>query len=471
MDRWIRFFTHFLVPIVFVCSFPWFFPYENAIHIGQIYAIAYIIIVGLNMLVGLTNHFSLGHGGFVAIGAYGATLLTQKAGLPFIMGLLLGALLGGIIAALFSFISGKNKGYLFSIGTLVFGMAISFLATKWVPLTGGSMGYSVITPEVWGMEMGSVSYYLFVAILAVSISYVAGNLFKGRFGRTLIALGNNEKGTEQVKVDVRLWKILTFFFSGFLAGLGGSLFAYQEGLIRSTYFDFNLSLLLLLGVLIGGAGSKWGPVFGTGALVLITQMIPFSEPFNMVITLGLLLLCISLLPEGLVGFLSKMQFVRNLKRVRGGIFHHPSAPYVELPVSQKRSLCIYEEPQLFNELTVIEHILMGFHQKYRSGFFSNILDLQRVEREEQQFLGKAYDMLRFIGLENRVFNKIHRLTKEEQQLLKMGMALTLKPKAILQGKSYIEASANEMVLSIDPNLKNVSDVTRIDYRIENRQVN
>jgi ABC-type branched-subunit amino acid transport system permease subunit len=471
VDRWIRFFTHFLVPIVFVCSFPWFFPFENAIQLGQVFAISYIIIVGLNMLVGLTNHFSLGHGGFVAIGAYGATLLSQKAGLSFIMGILLGAFLAGIMAALFSFISGKNKGLLFSIGTLVFGIAVSVLATKWVSLTGGTAGYSVNTPQVLGIEMDSSSYFWFVGILAVSISYFTGNILKGRFGRTLIAMGTNEKGTKMVKVDPRWWKTFSFFFSGFLAGLGGSLFAFQEGFIQSNQFDMNLSLLLLFGVLMGGAGSKWGPLFGTGALVLITQLIPYDGPFNMVITAGLLLLCVFMLPHGLVGFLSNIQFVKNLKRVRGGILHHPSAPLVELPVSQNRSLCIYEEPPLFKELTVIEHVQMGFHSQYRTGFFSNMLDLQRVEKEEQVFLGRAYDILRLIGIEKQAFNKIQTLGKEEQKLVKIAMALTFTPKEILQGKSYTGANGRELVLLIDPNLKKVIDVTGIEYGIENRQVN
>lgn len=471
MDRWIRFFTHFLVPIVFVCSFPWFFPFENAIQLGQIFAISYIVIVGLNVLVGLTNHFSLGHGGFVAIGAYGAILLSQKAGLPFIMGILLGAFLAGIMAALFSFISGKNKGFFFSIGTLVFGIAISFLATEWVSLTGGNVGYPVITPQILGIELDSVSYFWFVAILAVSISYATGNLLKGRFGRTLIALGTNEKGVEKVKVDVSWWKTLSLFFSGFLAGLGGSLFAYQEGFIRSTHFELNLSLLLLLGVFIGGAGSKWGPVFGTGALVLITQMIPYSGPFNMVLTLGLFLLCTFLLPNGLVGLFSNMQFVKNLKRVRGGIYHHPSAPHVKLPVFQKKSLCVYDQPRLFTELTVMEHVLMGFHSQYRSGFFSNLLDLQGVEREEQLFLGRAYDVLRFIGLEKRAFHKIQGLTKEEQQVVKIAMALTLIPKVILQEESYAGTSDKELVLFIDPNLQIVREYNGIDHFIEKRQVN
>jgi hypothetical protein len=321
------------------------------------------------------------------------------------------------------------------------------------------------------MKMDSVSYFWFVAILAVSISYVTGNLLKGRYGRTLIALGNNETGAEKVKVDVGWWKTLSFFFSGFLAGLGGSLFAYQEGFIRSTHFDFNLSLLLLFGVLIGGAGSKWGPAFGTGTLVLLAQWLPYTGPFTMVITLGLLLISILVLPNGLVGFFSQMRFVKNLKRVRGGIFHHPSQPRVAFPNLQKKAICIYEEPQLFKELTVIEHILMGFHSQYGTGFVFNLLDLQKVEREEQFFLGRAYDVLRVVGLEKRAFDKIQRLTLEELHLVKIGMALTLKPREILQDVSYISTGDQELVLLIDPHIKKVTDLTGVDYRIGNRQVN
>lgn len=464
MDRWIRFFTHFLVPLAFICSFPWFFPYDYAIQLGQIFAITYIIIVGLNILVGLTNHYSLGHGGFVAIGAYGATLLSQKVGLSFLSGILVGAFIAGLIALLFPLLFARKNGMLFSLGTLVFGLFISLLLANW-------SGYPVAMPQVLGITMDSKVYFLFVAILALTISYATGNLLKGRFGRTLIAIGNHEKGAKRLGVNIRLWKMVTFFFSGFFAGLGGSLLAYQEGWIQSTSFNLNLSLLLLLGVIIGGAGSKWGPAFGTGFLVLYTQFIPNQSPFHVLITLGMLLLTLVIMPGGLVGFFSQLKFIKNLKRVRGGIIHYPAHPHVEFPVSEKNSFCIYEEPRLFKELTVIEHILLGFHQRFKTGFLANLLDLQRVEKEEQYFLGRAYDILRFIGLEKKAFEKIDRLSPGQQHNLKIGMALTLKPKSILQGESYAGISGEELVLFYDPHSQRVKEYTSMDNYIENRKVN
>lgn len=309
--------VQFGIPFALIYAFPWVFPNEFYIHLAQTFLITYIVIVGLNLLVGLSNQLSLGHVGFYAIGAYLSAILT-KAGLNFFVSIAAASFVAAGFGAVVALLSLRSKGPYLAMVTIAFGELMTIISNRWVDVTGGPAGYYTEPPSLFGYRLASYEYLWFVGLLAIVLTVGAANIFKGRFGRTFVALGNSEVASEVLGISVRNWKVLAFAMSAFLAGTAGGLFAFQNGFISSTTFEFDKSILFLIGVIIGGAGTKWGPVVGTAIIVLLPQLFQSFVDYHLLIFGLILLLSLILLPDGIVGELSKLSFF-NRRWKREGI--------------------------------------------------------------------------------------------------------------------------------------------------------
>lgn len=430
MERWIRFATHFAVPVVFVFSFPWFFPYENVVHLAQTFAITFIVIAGLNLLVGLANQFSVGHVGFFAIGAYGAAFFRETIGLPLLIAIAFAAVFAGGMGFLLSLMSNRLKGLYLTLITFAFGELMAF--------AGASVSITTSEPALFGFQLNTSQYFWLIGVVAVAISYMLGNLFKGRYGRTFIAVGNNEKAAEAIGIRSRAWRVWAFAISAFLAGVGGGFFAFRHGMIGSPSFQFEQSLLLLLGVLLGGAGSKWGPVLGTVAVVSLQQFGPSIPVALWFIYGGAILLCMGILPNGMVGILSGLPIAKRLRANKGEILFYPSEPHVSLQNTQqnerlpREDLTVHlKDLAVFKDLSVLENVMIGFHRYFRTGLCGNLLDLQRVDKEEHGYFVRAYEILRLVGLEKKAFCKASTLTSWERRILGLARGIALNPSVLL----------------------------------------
>ncbi len=226
-------------------------------------AVNVIVALGLNLLVGNTGQISLGHAGFVAIGAY-ASVMFMNMGLPFI-----GAfLLSGIIAAFFGFLLGlpslKLEGPYLAITTLAFGLAVSILIGR-MDFLGGRMGMSV--PKVnlnWtGLKYDQSLYYLIIIITIMSV-IMTRNILKSRIGRAFQAIRDSDIAAEAIGINISKYKLYAFGLSAFLAGLAGSLLALYLGFItpNSTMFTFMGSITFFAIVVLGGLGFVAGSVMG-----------------------------------------------------------------------------------------------------------------------------------------------------------------------------------------------------------------
>ncbi len=306
--RWLL--IHIGIPFAVVYSFPWIFPNEFYIHLAQTFLITYIVILGLNLLVGLSNQLSLGHVGFYAIGAYLSAILTNELGLNFFVSIVVASLIAAGFGAIVALLSLRSKGPYLAMVTIAFGELITIISNRWVDVTGGPAGYYPNAPSFFGFSLQSYHYLWFVGFVAIILTAGASNIFKGRFRRTFIAFGNSEVASEVLGINVRSWKVLAFSISAFLAGMGGGLFAFQNRFISSTTFEFDKSILFLIGVIIGGSGTKWGPVVGTGIIILIPQFFQGFVDYHLMIFGLILLLSLLLLPDGIVGELSKLKLFK-----------------------------------------------------------------------------------------------------------------------------------------------------------------
>lgn len=287
-------------------AFPWIFPSSYYVHLAQGFLYTYIVVVGLNLLVGLSGQLSLGHAGFFAIGAY-ATALCTNAGIPFLFSLLIGMGLCALAGAVVAMLSLRAKGPYLAMVTIAFGLLIEIIANRWVDVTGGPAGLYLSEPELFGWKLEIVSYYWFICLLTLIVTLLVDNLFTSRFGRTFRAMGNSEVAAATVGVSVRNWKVLAFSLSALIAGIGGALFAFQNAYFNSDSFTFDKSILFLVGVIVGGAGTRLGPLIGTVVIFLLPQWVQSLYDYHLLIFGGILLLTLLLLPDGVVGGFNRLR--------------------------------------------------------------------------------------------------------------------------------------------------------------------
>jgi len=283
---------------VVVYLLPWLYPTLFFIHLLERFAFLYIVVAGLNLLVGYSGQLSLGHAGFYALGAYGAALSGIRLGFSFPLAMLFGAAVAAAAGAVVALLSLRAKGPYLAMVTIAFGAVIEIASNRWVSLTGGPAGLHIVRP-VWA-ESG-VGYYYAAGFLALALTLLLANLVSTRFGRTLRAIGQSEIAAEVLGVDVRGWKMLVFAISAFYAGVGGALLAYQSTFLNSDGFQFAVSVNLLIGVIVGGAGTMLGPLVGTVVVALLPQLFEKLFDYHLMIFGTILLAVLLVMPEGLAG--------------------------------------------------------------------------------------------------------------------------------------------------------------------------
>ncbi|UFJ42200.1 branched-chain amino acid ABC transporter ATP-binding protein/permease [Brevibacillus humidisoli] len=319
MKKWL---LYVLIGLI-LYAFPWIFPNSYLVHLAQGFLYTYIVVVGLNLLVGLSGQLSLGHAGFFAIGAYVTALCTQ-AGIPFVISLLVGMAACALTGAVVAMLSLRAKGPYLAMVTIAFGLLIEIVANRWVDVTGGPAGLYLEEPNLFGLTLGVVEYYWFMGLLTLVIAVLVDNLFTSRFGRTFRAMGNSEVAAATVGVNVRNWKVLAFAISALIAGVGGALFAFQNAYFNSDSFTFDKSILFLVGVIVGGAGTRLGPVVGTVIIFLLPQWVQSLYDYHLLIFGGILLFSLIVLPDGIVGGLNRL-LSRRIQQVPRAAVQHTTA--------------------------------------------------------------------------------------------------------------------------------------------------
>ncbi len=241
-------------------------------------AIFVIVGLGMNILVGDTGQVSLGHAGFLAIGAFTTVLMMTEVGAPFLLALPV----GGLVTALFGFLLGlpalRLQGPYLAIVTLGFGLAVTQIIGHW-ELFGGHMGLVVPTATLGPISLsGDVSKYYLVVGTALVLALCARNLSVTRVGRAFRAIRDSEIAAATMGVNVAYYKTLSFALSAAFTGIAGGLLAITTGFISPGDFHFLLSLMFLAMVVFGGLGSIPGAVLGSIAMgYLNLEMDAFEE--------------------------------------------------------------------------------------------------------------------------------------------------------------------------------------------------
>lgn len=262
-----------------------------------------IMALSLNFITGVANQFSLGHAGFMALGAYTSAVLTKMFLADQWYFIPLTALAGAIVATgagyLVALPSFKLRGDYLAIVTMGFAEIVRVLFLNW-DYVGGPRGFNAIVkwPD-FSISYAMTGFFLFITFL------VLYHLKISWFGRNLWALNEDEIAAEVMGTPIAKNKRYAFLFSSFFAGLGGALFGHQLGYISPSSFGFLMSVQILIFAVLGGLGSMSGSVLAAGILTALPEILR-SLPtggidIRMIVFPILLILLMILRPQGLLG--------------------------------------------------------------------------------------------------------------------------------------------------------------------------
>jgi branched-chain amino acid transport system permease protein len=269
-----------------------------------------MVAVSLDLLVGHLGIFSVAQASFFGIGAYASALLAVDQGLPFGAGVVAGMVVAAIVSLILSIPSLRLQDDYFAIVTFGFGIILFNIFNNWMDVTRGPLGIPGIPqPTIFGWVVHSQRQFLVMAATFASLAYIVVWLIStSPFGRVLRAIREDEIFAQSLGKNTLRFKVVAFAVSAALAAAGGSLYANYIRYIDPTSFTVMESILIISMVIIGGAGSPWGPPVGAIVLVTLPEALRFiGLPSSIAANLrqifygGVLVIMMMFRPRGLVG--------------------------------------------------------------------------------------------------------------------------------------------------------------------------
>jgi branched-chain amino acid transport system permease protein len=259
--------------VLFIVIFP-FFANRYYLTLANQVGIAVIGAIGLNILVGFTGQISLGQGGFLAVGAYTAGILTAQYGVPWYFSTVIACFVTAIVGGVFGIPSLRLKGLYLAIATLAAQVIILWVVTHWDAVTGGVDALVVPNPELFGLKMNTdFRFYWVIWLMAGVTAIMTINLFRTHYGRAFIAIRDQDIAAEVMGIDLFRYKLLAFAISSFYVGLAGALIAHYRSIVTWERFTIDVSVTYLAMIIIGGLGSVSGSVFGATFMTLLPAVL------------------------------------------------------------------------------------------------------------------------------------------------------------------------------------------------------
>lgn len=268
-NLWVKVWLGILIVLMMVSPF---FLSRYQLSILNEMGIATIGAIGLNLLVGYTGQISLGHGAFLAIGAYTSALLTGKLGVPFFVSLPLSGLMAAGLGMIIGIPSLRLKGLYLALGTLAFSFIVEYVLFHW-DLTQGDLGMRVKKIGLGDFVIKTEGQYFYLIMTFAALATIcAKNLIRTKIGRNFIAIRDRDIAAEAMGISLAKYKVMAFAVSSFYAGAAGCLMAHYNKWIVPGSFDISLSIAYIAMIIMGGLGTIMGSILGA---ILITG-IPYG---------------------------------------------------------------------------------------------------------------------------------------------------------------------------------------------------
>ncbi len=264
---WMGILVFLLVLFPFISS-----PY--LLFLGCMVGIAVISATGLNILVGLTGQISLGHGGFMGVGAYTAVWLADNLGMPLFFTVPFAGLATAAVGMVVGLPSLRVKGLYLAIATMAASVILHFVFVHWESVTGGNAGFNLKNTRVFGIDLNS-DFRMYFVIIPVAVLAVFGerNLLRTRIGRAFIAIRDRDISAEVLGVHLLKYKLMSFGLSSFYAGAAGALWAYFYKVVTPESFPLDTSIFYLAAIIVGGMGTVLGPILGAAFMALVPEVL------------------------------------------------------------------------------------------------------------------------------------------------------------------------------------------------------
>ncbi len=270
--------------------------------------------MALNMLLGFTGVLSFGHAAYFGLGAYGAGLMLKFVSNSTPLAIVAGTLLGGIAGTLFGTLIVRRRGVYFAMVTIAFGQVCYYIAYKWDALTGGFDGlrgfqrqaidFGFATLDI--QNSATAFYYFVLAIFAIGVGLM-GVILRSPFGRTLLAIRENERRARFLGIPIERHIWLSFSISTFFTALAGALYALLNNFADPLTMNYTLSGEFVIIVVMGGMRAFWGPLIGAIVFVVLEDTIS-SMTVNWMSFVGLIFILVVLFfPRGLLGMLRRRE--------------------------------------------------------------------------------------------------------------------------------------------------------------------
>ena len=254
--------------------------------------------LGVQLLIGFCGQVTLGHGAFIAVGAYTSTLLILEFpwpqflidwGIAYPISIIAAAIVAGLWSVLFGLPSARVKGFYLILTTMAAQfITVDFVLTQYVSQIGGrgqafSLPPGTIKYGPWVIDTELKTYYMMI-VLVILCTILMANLLRSRVGRAWVAIRDNDISAEVMGINVVKYKLLAFFAAGFLGGIAGSYWISTLAAISPEHFPWFLSLWLVGVILIGGVGSIHGAIFGSIFMVVVMEalqlaVMPLADTF------------------------------------------------------------------------------------------------------------------------------------------------------------------------------------------------
>lgn len=300
-----------LAVLVIMYGFLMFLVYEGIIdnyilRIMKQIGIFVIAALGLNLILGFTGQFTMGHAAFMSIGAYGSAIMTKNFNMPFPISLIVGVVLAAILSAIIGYPILRLKGDYLAICTLGFGEIVKVVIQN-VDYLGGARGISAI-PTKTSFGIVFLGAALCFAILK--------NLINSSKGRAIMSVREDEIAAEAMGINSTKYKMISFIIGSSMAGLSGGLYAHFNTFIDPASFNFAKSTELITYVVLGGMGSLSGTVLGTAILIYLPEGLrglgTVMKDYRILIYAIMLVLMMIFRPQGILG--TREISIANIKR-------------------------------------------------------------------------------------------------------------------------------------------------------------
>ncbi|BEU27116.1 branched-chain amino acid ABC transporter ATP-binding protein/permease [Paraburkholderia sp. 22B1P] len=273
-----------LLGLVALAIFPVLSGNPYYIHLVETIMIYAILLFGLDIVVGYTGQVSLGHAGLFGVGAYTAGVLFIKLGMPFYVTVPMAIVVTAAFGAILALPALRVSGPYLAMVTLAFGTIIQILINEMDFLTSGPMGIKITKPVIAGHRLDETQYYWVVAALLVVSLVVVHRVLKSHLGRAFEALRDSPIASDCMGVSVYRHKVYAFVISAGFAGLAGCLYSYSEQYISPNTYNFELTILFLLAIIMGGRKTRTGALIGSTIIVLLPKLLDDISMFRMVAT-------------------------------------------------------------------------------------------------------------------------------------------------------------------------------------------